>query len=1067
MSQTPPREDDPIIASSLSWPILISSLLLLLALAWALYDEFYGLRPWRRYQRRFVQAYSTYLRKQLPIQTEAEKAIRASAEFQKLEEEMKAAEKAVGPRLTEMDRQLRLIDRQIAACTDAYQTARGLVTSLIYKQETAGSPRGREARARDVARAKRGPFRVDLPSGEGEKTEGVSLTYDELENKYNTLRETKAKLITDRAALLEEANQLRAQRDAYLHEHLAGLTPDQIKGLQRTLQKFDYDIKQINVADAQLVDRCQSCHLATDPQLVPPTIRLTKADLALATSKDAPFTSHPEPELLKIHNTEKFGCSPCHGGNGRATTSVIKAHGLYEHWLWPLFPRENFQAGCQQCHAADFMTDQAEVLNEGKEQFRLKGCIGCHRYEGFDNEPERLLAAHQQIRQLEQQKHDNEIEANRLTTEGDRAASNEEAERLYAKASNLRVSNSSMDAKIEELERSTSSLLREYKKVGPSLKEVRVKLRKEWLPVWIRNPHAWRPTTKMPRFRLTDEQVEAIAAFVWQSGVSGQLQKQPAGDPVRGKESFETRGCMACHSVGEGSGLVGGTFAANLTRVGEKDNYDYLVRWIHNPRERTLPYCPYEKKDITPADYQRHGLPFVFDLEHSRCPNDGHELQVQQMTVMPSLRLSWEEARDIASFLMTLKKQDPATYPAAPHLDDPKLKEKGQFWVKHFGCAGCHEIAGFEEEGRMGTELTTEGSKPLERLDFALLTRTAKREEWYDHKGFFEHKLENPAVFDQGKVKGPLEQLKMPQPNLTPEQRTAVVTFLLGSVDPTMPQWYYYRPADQRRDAQEGWWVVKKYNCMGCHQIRIRQKSVLMTLPRYQDPDWKEQLPPSLVFEGARVDPNWLQHFLENPAMSKTDTDRNGVRTYLKARMPTFSFSEGEIQKIVRFFEALSYQPLPYVPPRLVPLTPQEQMMARQLFTHPAAPCLKCHATGEAAHDRTATAPNFLLARERLKPAWTERWILDPQRMAPGTAMPSGLFKREGERWVFSGPLPPAFKDYKGDHADLLVRYMFQLTPTEQRMLTGRTSSLAKGANERKISELRALDRTGRRTLGQ
>jgi hypothetical protein len=32
-------------------------------------------------------------------------------------------------------------------------------------------------------------------------------------------------------------------------------------------------------------------------------------------------------------------------------------------------------------------------------------------------------------------------------------------------------------------------------------------------------------------------------------------------------------------------------------------------------------------------------------------------------------------------------------------------------------------------------------------------------------------------------------------------------------------------------------------------------------------------------------------------------------------------------------------------------------------------------------------------------------------------------------------------KDYKGDEADLLVRYMFQLTPEEQRSLMGRTPS--------------------------
>jgi hypothetical protein len=110
--------------------------------------------------------------------------------------------------------------------------------------------------------------------------------------------------------------------------------------------------------------------------------------------------------------------------------------------------------------------------------------------------------------------------------------------------------------------------------------------------VWLENPQEFRPGARMPRFRLEREQLESIAAFIWQSGVEGRLPSQPRGNAERGKELFETRGCMACHSIGEGDQRMGGTFAANLTRIGEKANYDYLVRWVHNPRDRTRPYCP-------------------------------------------------------------------------------------------------------------------------------------------------------------------------------------------------------------------------------------------------------------------------------------------------------------------------------------------------------------------------------------------------------------------------------------------------------------------------------------------
>ena len=1056
------HSDDPVVGSSLSLVILVSAFVLLLTVAWSLYDEFYGLRPWRSYQRRFAATYSRYLEKHIPKQRALEKEIKASPEYQKLEAEVRAADQVATPRLRAMQAESDYIDARLAALTDKFQEARGKVTALVYTMEQYPVGSGnRNAKFKAVEDAKRQVYALELPARDG-KREQVKMNYDQLDAEFNSLRARRAELVSEQGEVLRPAKEAREKRDTYFKEKVAGLSADQLADLLNAAKKLDISIRQINVnptdpsinnfGSGGLVDRCQSCHMGMDTKLVPLQMTLTKADLGLANNHNAPFTSHPDPELLKIHDTEKFGCSPCHGGNGRALDSVERAHGRYEHWLWPLRYPENYQAGCQTCHMADMRTERAPVLNHGKELFRSRGCIGCHKFQGFDDEDDQLIAARQSILLLEKEKNQDELEIPRLQKAADQAPDNATAEKLNAQATNLTVTISGIDARVEQLERKTRSLFREEKKVGPSLKEVRMKLRKEWIPYWIGHTREYRATTKMPQFRLQPEEIQAIAAFIWQSGVAGPpLEKRKPGDPARGKQLLESRGCLACHAVGEGNDAVGGDFAANLTRVGEKANYDYLARWVHNPRERTRPYCPFEKRDLGPEDYAKHGLPFVFDLDHSRCPNDGHELQVQQPTVMPSLRLTWDEARDIASYLVTLKKPD-ATYAPADYMDDPKLKERGLALVKNYGCAGCHEISGFEDEARTGTELTTEGSKPIERLDFALLTKDAERGilpdgkkssrgSWYDQKGFIEQKLTDPAVYDKGKYKpNPLERLRMPKPNVTPEDITALTTFLLGSVDSILPPDYIYKPRDARHDIQEGWWVVTKYNCMGCHQIDIGQQSVLQKLPQYQG-DTKVNLPPVLTSEGARVDPNWLQRFLENPSLSRTDVNRNGVRSYLQVRMPTFSFSEDEIQKLVRFFAAMSSQAQPYVPRPLEPLTDTERMMARQLFTNPAAPCLKCHATGNAVHDKGATAPNFLLARERLKPPWTLRWILDPARIAPGTAMPSGLFRREGDLWVFNGPLPPSFKGYAKDHADLLVRYMFQLTPEEQRLLLGHTPS--------------------------
>ena len=1053
MPEKPIPEQDPITGKSYAIHYLIATVILIATLFWALYDEAWGQRPWKAFQDHWKDRYAAFLNTAKSTSTKSEQSVEKDPQYAALKQDYEQAYQDSKAQAEEARKKLDDASARLLAVQSVFTDRRAYVNALTYELETSTSASSKASKQKDIDSYKAEQATVEFPDGTKQK-----FTFPQLEEKYNEIRDERTKLSLELGDVMKPATAAKAKMDEYISDHMVDLTPQQIQGLRKRATEWDPAIVQINVADANIVDRCESCHMNTREPLKITAAAMTGKGEKKPDEYANAFISHPEPELLSIHDPEKFGCSPCHQGNGRATTSIEKAHGNYEHWLWPLYPKENSQAGCQTCHSSDMVLVsgdlQFQTINDGKDLYRQRGCMGCHRYEGYDKEPEDLNSVGQQIKQIETQKKENVKNSADLMKQADAAESNDAANKLNTQAVDLRVANSKLDARLQQLDFQSHSLMQDQKKVGPNLKDARLKLNKNWIPVWLKKPSDFRPTTKMPNFRLTDHQIQAISAYIWQSGFTDALPKHKPGNASHGKELFETRGCLACHSIGEGDQMQGGTFAANLTRVGEKANYDYLVRWIHNARQRTRPYCPYEKKDIGPEDYAKKNLPYVFDLDHSRCPNDGHELQVQNMTVMPSLRLSPEDAEDIATYLMSQKKQEPSSYANASFMDDPALKEEGKKWVRFYGCGGCHEIAGMEEEGRIGTELTFEGSKPIERLDFALFTEVAQRggkgaepikdkedlarlpdgpatEPWYDHKGFFEHKLAEPNIYDQGKVKSETEALRMPNVHLTKDQVLDLTTFLLGSQETSLPQSYQYKPGDARHDIQEGWWVVKKYNCMGCHQFIPGQRTILMGLKQYQDA--QEQLPPKLLTEGARVDPEWLRKFLSNPALSTTDTNRNGVRPYLKVRMPTFSFSDNELRKLVRFFEALSQQPLPYIPEEVPTLTAKESDMARSLFSSTAAPCLKCHATGDPAHDKIATAPNFLLAKERLKPDWVERWITDPQAVSPGTSMPSGLFRQQNNQWVFAGPTPPTFNGFEGDHRKLLTDYIFQLTPEEQR----------------------------------
>jgi cytochrome c2 len=1049
----------------------------------------------------------------------SEAEVKETPEYVQLDDEVKAAELEIKPRREEIDANVKRIQAKLDAITEPFQNQRGRLTVISYNIETHEGP-AKQKYQRQAEEKRAELIEVDVPAEDGKSFKTESYNYAQLEKLYDDLREEKASKLAEVAELLKRPSELRKKRDAYLSNHLIGSSQSAIDGLKAKAANYDYSIlgHQISVGAYEIVDRCEVCHAG-----IREPVDMTAADLAPDGPGKTPdslaraFVSHPDREVLRIHNPEKFGCSSCHWGNGRATTSETKGHGRHRFWLWPMFEKENIEAGCQQCHSRDRVTQGADNLNLGRDLFSERGCMGCHRYEGFDRETDSLAATRQMTGQLQDQITANEKQIRANTQRSGELPDSQEAEakRLLAEADSIRITNSLLAARIDQLNLQAKYMMQDQKKVGPNLKDVRVKLRKEWVPVWLENPQQFRPGTKMPTFwrfaahtesgpdmrdKDAGDQIKAISAYLWQDSFTNALATQSRGNGGRGKELFETRGCLACHSTGEGTSAVGGHFAANLQRVGEKANFDYIVRWIYNPRDRVAPYCPLEKRDLTPEDYAKKNLPFVFDTDlHSRCPNDGAELQVQNMTVMPNFRLSEADARDIATYLFSLS--SPPSYADASFMDDANLKEKGRLLIKQYGCAGCHEIKGFEEEQRIGKELTVEGATPIERLDFALQTHDAEKgvdplklhkdeahKPWYNHKGFFERKIWRPSIYDVGKEKDPKDKLRMPQPYLTEEWRVALTTFLLGSVGQegaNVPSTLFYTPQDQRRqDIQNGWWVIKKYNCQGCHQLQVGQKSVLEDLDYYKS-EGKDLLPPRLSSEGARVDPAWLLKFLNDPSLSGDKTpaqqqqlnalasqiaqpaqagaqpsaspqvspangaanqalrlrpqpglDRNGIRPYLKFRMPTFNFSPNELQILVRFFMAMSGQQDPYIKEPMQPLTEQERITARQMFTS-GTPCLKCHITGDPAHDATAIAPNFLTAGERLKPDWTFRWLLDPAQISPGTAMPTGLFKKEGDRWVVDLPNPPASANaYHQDHARLMVRYMFLMTPEEQRALS-------------------------------
>lgn len=993
---------DPIVHGSLGPHIFIAALLLAATVGWAFYDEMWGKRPWLAYQSEFQERYPTLLAARAEQAAAFEKGLIADKAIEQLVEEKAAAEAAAKDAIAAIDTRMNtVVNPRVGKLTKAMTGARSLVTALVYQLEHAEGAE-EERINKELEDVKAQTIVVEnVPPLDGGEPANETYQYEALAAALEEAKAVKAQLFVDRARLDAPARAVAKQLEERMNQKRPGLSAQQIRGLIAKMDTFESGIRQIHVPDpVGLVDRCETCHLAIREPLV-----ITAADMGGENDvKAQTFTSHPTPELLTLHDPEQFGCTPCHGGNGAATVSVKEAHGKKKHWLWPMYDKENMEAGCLQCHESALVLDHAETLNAGKEIFRYRGCWGCHPREGFDTERAEQRLAAQAVNtvqelitntrlEIEKQK---KIADDPKATEAEFTAALKQIDALTLKTSNL-------ESELIELERRETSLGKQLKMVGPSLRPVQNKLHPEWITQWIRNPRHFRPTTRMPVFRLEEPQLKAIAAAVWQAADPPTGATHEAGDVAKGKELFESRGCMGCHALEKDANghWVGGQFGPELSRLGEKANYPYIVEWIKDTPDWSL---------------------------------------------MPNLRLTVEEARDLASFLMTKQDAEHAVAESdTAHLTDASLREEGNKLIRHFGCAGCHDIAGFENVGKIGTELTTEGNKPIERLDFGLHTHAAKRNHGdhpdedaisYDHKSFFEWKLRKPEFFDEGKhFEDPLAKSRMPNFGLDETQINQVVTFMLGSVDSAVPDALKHHPTGHARDIEEGWWVVKKYNCMGCHQIVPGQTPDILRLPQYQGEN-QRFAPPSLVGVGARLNPEWLAKFLRNPALSDHDLHRNGVRSYLAIRMPTFNLWDEEIGALVRFFEALSDQTSPYFPPALAELTEDERTLARQAFL--GADCLNCHASSDVAVvDPSVKAPSFVHASARLKPTWTQRWILDPTKLMINTSMPQGLFKQDTahNRWIVAGTMSDDLAKYEGDHSKLFVRYMNTIDVREAALL--------------------------------
>ena len=541
-------------------------------------------------------------------------------------------------------------------------------------------------------------------------------------------------------------------------------------------------------------------------------------------------------------------------------------------------------------------------------------------------------------------------------------------------------------------------------KPGPSLYHLASKTNKDWTYKWIFEPRSFRHNTWMPHFfkkgnnsapedlKRTEQEVLAMTEYLFSTATPYKTANVDyAGDQEKGRVLVNSLGCKGCHQIqpepdseyDPSVDAIRTEQGPNLISLGSKVNRQWLLGWLKNP-------------------YSYH-------------PD----------TKMPNLRLSDQEAADIAAYLLADKNKtfDQLAVPSvnesivdrisadflsqllrqdqvARRLEDMEIIEKlnyaGEKLIGNYGCYSCHNIAGFEGKKPIGTSLNVEGSKLISKLDFAFWHDEIPHTKW----DWFYAKVDKPETFDlipnddgtyAVKELPSLDKSRMPHYGLTDKEIDALVTLIMGLVKDEIPESKLPEKTPAYLAVTKGERFIHTNNCLGCHKIDGEGGAIWTAtaawLGEVAGSENSEDIslvqsfsPPLLNTEGRKVQPDWLLDWFQNVSM---------IRPHLQVRMPSYDFTHQEWNGVIDYFQSKDGLSLTYENPHSFSQASNSYLAGQKVQEEGA--CINCHFYGamKPRQDALTWAPNLVLTKERLRPDWLIEWFNNPQSVMPGTKMPA------------------------------------------------------------------------------
>jgi mono/diheme cytochrome c family protein/predicted nucleic acid-binding Zn-ribbon protein len=846
-------------ASYRGYIFAILSVALLGLSAWVIWDDEFGLRPWKNYQQEYKSLKREKLEKEYQ---QALKDFQTSGDAQKL-----AALQAQLKQAQENFKKKAVHDRylQVSATLD------GLRTKLTSNQKTMQTLRGQYLETEYY-------FTKNQKPQDKTKMDSLQKQIDAIDKAGKAMQAQMEPLQQEQLKLMADIPAIEAQIEA-IQKPLA----DKKERIANN-DTAPIEIRQRMISDANKADRCESCHAGME-------------DTRDVNSKQ-PFAKHPLSFVyLGNHDPAKFGCTFCHRGQGRATTTIKKAHGNVEYWEEPLLKGGMTQTSCLNCHGDIKDLRGAESLIQSTELIRKYGCYSCHKIPGYEGI-------------------------------GD---------------------------------------------VGPELTKVGTKVNYSWAVNWLMDPKKYSSMARMPKFFFTQDQAEAVADYLFSmSGTTRHDNDYSTETPnetlvEQGKVLWSQARCNLCHVTSGRGGNHIKMYAPELSKVGGKVNKTWLFNWIKNPRQ----YSATER--------------------------------------MPQFTFTDQEINGLVEYIVsTFTDDDGEMNYTTPRTIDAASIKKGKDIIQQYGCYGCHKIEGMEQvqvapslraqgvtflksdemKEKIGTELTSIGSKPVELLDFGRMKKTISN----DRLSYLKQKLRDPRGFRLG--------LRMPNFRLSEKEVNELAGVLYGFTDSNVPTRFLV-PSKTEIDKMakvtpyqftgDFAKVIETVKCTNCHTIK----------------GIGQDYAPNLTFAGSKLQEKWIRGFLANPdvirpllqQMPNLGLKLATVKT--KITMPKFNLNKQTVQDtnksdvdvVVNYFQQELVSPdIPKNVPVITDMSMEQQIAAGKAL-YDQKGCMVCHQIGA---DGGAVGPNLSNVGNRLNSGFMFVYLENPRRFKSDVVEPTyGFTERE------------------------------------------------------------------------